>query len=468
MPQADHNAGSTPYDANGTTPDRIDDLGIPIPEHIARDTVAPAPAAGSFLGYLKSFGPGIVVALSWVGTGDLIDNSVAGANYGYALLWVLPLTLVLRFVFVNALGKYPIFNVQRDPSLVRGFARTNRVFAYLMLVSFVLYTHILLAFTLSGVGIGLEGLFGGLSPFVWTLIGAASVFVVTFKGVYSVIEKLFKVILAVMAAAFVLTVALVGIDWSAMAKGFAFDLPPQEGLFDSSLIASSLVLATLGSMANLFYPQFLREKGWTTPAHRRVQQYDLLFGICVVLFLGVSIWAVGAEVIFGDGSGIEEPADIANALGSVIGPIGPYLFYLGLLGAAWTTVSSSLFALGKMAVEALQVTRPARIERYGDDPGKDPFYKVMIFWGLLAVVWSLPGAPGFIVLTVVSHVLTAPFLLVITIGLLLMLNRRNIMGDHVNRWPLNIALGVITIFVAVAAYQGLSAAVGDFSSLVKG
>jgi len=42
------------------------------------------------------------------------------------------------------------------------------------------------------------------------------------------------------------------------------------------------------------------------------------------------------------------------------------------------------------------------------------------------------------------------------------------MGDHVNKWPLNIALGIITIFVAVAAYQGLSAAVGDFSSLVKG
>lgn len=325
-----------------------------------------------------------------------------------------------------------------------------------------------MAFTLSGVGIALEGLFGGPSSFVWTLIGAASVFVVTFKGVYSLIENVFKVILAVMAASFVVTIAMVGIDWSALVRGFAFDLPAKEGLFDSSLIASSLVLATLGSMANLFYPQFLREKGWTTPAHRRVQQYDLLFGIIVVLFLGVSIWAVGAEVIHGDGGGIDEPADIANALGSVIGPVGPYLFYLGLLGAAWTTVSSSLFALGKMAVEALQVTRPQRIRKYGDDPARDPFYKVMIAWGLAAVVWSLPGAPGFIVLTVVSHVLTAPFLLVITIGLLMMLNRRNIMGAHTNTMALNVALVVITIFVAVAAYQGLSSAVDDFASLRTG
>lgn len=60
----------------------------------AEPVAAPPPA--SFWAYLRSLGPGIVVALSWVGTGDLIDNSVAGGNYGYALLWVLPLSLVLR------------------------------------------------------------------------------------------------------------------------------------------------------------------------------------------------------------------------------------------------------------------------------------------------------------------------------------------------------------------------------------
>jgi Mn2+/Fe2+ NRAMP family transporter len=458
MAQTDDSA-----DAGTTTRNRggVPDLGIPVPASAATEVTSPAPVTGSFAAYVKSFGPGIVVALSWVGTGDLVDNSVAGANYGYALLWVLPLSLVFRFLFVNSLGKYPLYNRQRDPSLVRGFARTHPAFGWLMLVSFVLYTHILLAFTLSGVGVALEGLFGGPSRFVWTLVGAASVFLVTFKGVYRLIEQLFKVILAVMVGSFVLAIALVGIDWGELVQGFAFDLPAKSGLFDSSLVASSLVLATLGSMANLFYPQFLREKGWTTPAHRRVQQYDLLFGTFIVLFLGVCIWAVGAEVIHGDGSGIDDPADIANALGTAIGPIGPYLFYLGLLGAAWTTVTGSIFALSKMTVEAVHVTRPARAQRYGDEASHDPIYKVMIAWGLAAVVWSLPGAPGFIILVVVSHVLTSPFLLVIVIGMIMMLNKRGIMGDHVNDWKGNLALGLIAVFVAVAAYQGLTQAYAD-------
>lgn len=425
---------------------------------------AVAPPAENFLAYLRAFGPGIVVALSWVGTGDLIDNSVAGGNYGYALLWVLPLSLVFRFVFVNALGKYPLYNVQQDPSIVRGIARTHPAFGWLMLVSFVLYTHILLAFTLSGVGVALEGLFGGLPTFWWSVIGALSVFAVTLKGAYRLIERIFKVILALMVLTFVVGIALVGINWGELVKGFAFELPAQQGLFDSGLVASSLVLATLGSMANLFYPEFLREKGWTTPAHRRVQQYDLLFGTVVVLFLGVAVWAIGAEVLYGK-QGVSEAGDIAGALGTAVGPVGPYIFYLGLLGAAWTTVAGSLFALAKMVVEALHVVRPGRSERYaGGSRTADPAYRWVIVWGLLAVVWSLPNAPGFVALVVVSHVLTSPFLLLIVIALIVMLNRRDIMGRYTNSWKENVGLGLVAAFVAVAAVQGIGKAVGELFS----
>jgi Mn2+/Fe2+ NRAMP family transporter len=424
---------------------------------------AVAPPANNFLAYVRSFGPGIVVALSWVGTGDLIDNSVAGGNYGYALLWVLPLSLVFRFVFVNALGKYPLYNVQQDPSIVRGIARTHPAFGWLMLVSFVLYTHILLAFTLSGVGVSLEGLFGGLPTFWWSVIGALSVFAVTLKGAYRLIERIFKVILALMVLTFVTGIVLVGINWGELVKGFAFELPPQQGLFDSGLVASSLVLATLGSMANLFYPEFLREKGWTTPAHRRVQQYDLLFGTVVVLFLAVAVWAIGAEVLYGK-QGVSEAGDIAGALGTAVGPVGPYIFYLGLLGAAWTTVAGSLFALAKMVVEALHVVRPQRGERYSGSRTADPAYRWTIVWGLLAVVWSLPHAPGFVALVVVSHVLTSPFLLLIVIALIVMLNRRDIMGRYTNSWKENVGLGLVAAFVAVAAVQGIGKAVGELFS----
>lgn len=431
------------------------------PTGTAAERTASDPPAENFLAYLKAFGPGIVVALSWVGTGDLIDNSVAGGNYGYALLWVLPLSLVFRFVFVNALGKYPLYNAQRDPSIVRGIARVHPAFGWLMLVSFVIYTHILLAFTLSGVGVALEGLFGGLPSFWWAVVGALSVFAVTLKGAYRLIERIFKAVLVIMVLTFVVGIVLVGVSWGELARGFAFELPARQGLFDSGLVASSLVLATLGSMANLFYPEFLREKGWTTPAHRKVQRYDLLFGTVVVLFLAAAVWAIGAEVLFGK-QGVSEAGDIAGALGAAVGPVGPYIFYLGLLGAAWTTVAGSLFALAKMVVESLHVVRPERAERYLDTGvSRDPVYRWVIVWGLAAVAWSLPNAPGFVALVVVSHVLTSPFLLLIVVALIVLLNRRDIMAGYVNTWKENVGLGLVTAFVAVAAVQGIGEAVTE-------
>ena len=76
-------------------------------------------------------------------------------------------------------------------------------------------------------------------------------------------------------------------------------------------------------------------------------------------------------------------------------------------------------------------------------------------WGLLAVVWSLPHAPGFIVLVVIAHVLTSPFLVLIVLGLLVLLNSRRAMGEYTNSWKENVGLGLVAVFVLVAAVQGL-------------
>ncbi len=434
---------------------------LPVSERESRTVSAPIPK--TFFGFLLSFGPGIVVALSWVGTGDMVDNSVAGGNYGYALIWVLPIALIFRFIFVNNLAKYPLFNLQKDPSLVRGLARTHPAFGWVILIAFFIYTHLLMSFTISGLGTAINGLVPTIPVFVGSLIGIATVAVVTVKGVYTLLENIFKVILAVMVLCFVVSLVLVGMNFGELIRGFAFELPQQSGIFDAGLIVASLVLAMVGSMANLFYPQFMEEKGWNTPAHRKVQRWDLLFGIFVVLFLGGSIWALGAETLHGKG-GVETAADIASALETAIGPIGGIIFYLGLLGAAWSTVASSLFALSKMSVEALHVVTPKRAKRFSGKPlNKDPYYKVMTVWGLLAVLWSLPQAPGLVVLTVVNHVLTAPMLLVIVVGMLLMMNRRDIMGINRNSWLENIGLIIVFVAVAIAAVQGFATLPGIFS-----
>ena len=73
--------------------------------------------------YVVGLGPGIVVSMAWLGAGDLVDSSVSGGNYGYALMWSLALALFCRFFFVNAIAKYGLCNASGDPSLMAGFRR---------------------------------------------------------------------------------------------------------------------------------------------------------------------------------------------------------------------------------------------------------------------------------------------------------------------------------------------------------
>ena len=64
----------------------------------------------TFFGYLRSMGPGIVIALTWLGAGDLVDSAVLGGNYGYELMWAMAVALFVRFVLVSIIAKYQLCN----------------------------------------------------------------------------------------------------------------------------------------------------------------------------------------------------------------------------------------------------------------------------------------------------------------------------------------------------------------------
>ena len=104
---------------------------------------AAAPVQGRFVRLLKLLGPGIIAVLSWLGAGDLITSSVAGANYGYAMMWVLAVSLLLRYLIVNIIARFQLCNNQ-GMTILQGYAQLNPFFAWFLLV------YALLSFLLLG------------------------------------------------------------------------------------------------------------------------------------------------------------------------------------------------------------------------------------------------------------------------------------------------------------------------------
>ena len=106
-----------------------------------------------------------------------------------------------------------------------------------------------------------------------------------------------------------------------------------------------MIGAVGGSLMNLVYPYFLDAKGWRGPQYRRVQLYDFTLGMVAMLVLNLSIWVLGAELLYPD-KHIQNLEDLPNLLSTVLGESGRVLFYAGIFAAIYTSIIGHAAGLG--------------------------------------------------------------------------------------------------------------------------
>lgn len=408
----------------------------------------------NFWGYLKSFGPGIVVVLTWLGAGDLVDCAVAGANYGYALMWALALALFARFALVNVIAKIQLLN-SKGCSIMEGFGDVHRAYPFILGFGAILYGHMSTAYCLSGAANALLEITGFGSALFWGVVCLVLAVLITGRAVYKHLELVQKVILALMTIALLSSVAMVKPDVQHIAKGlFAMELPAKMGNFSATLVVISLVGAVGGSIANLLYPQWMKQKGYVRPEHRKLQMFDLLFAVTIMVILNLSVWVIGAEVLHPKGITITDTKDLARLLGELAGRSGELLIYLAVWAACFSSVIGGSDGYLRLAMDGVYSARPDRKLKYDGKHTRDPLFKVLYpLVVLLPILWVLPGMPGFVQLTIIANAGLVFFLPVISIGLLIIINKRKLMGSLAhNIWD-NLLLVVLTLLSLYGAYR---------------
>ncbi|MDA8229259.1 MAG: Nramp family divalent metal transporter [Desulfitobacterium hafniense] len=413
-----------------------------------------APIPNTFWGYVKSFGPGIVVVLTWLGAGDLVDNALAGAHYGYALMWGLALALIVRYVLVSIIANYQLMNVQGH-TVFEGYGKISPIYPIILALGGVALGHFYESYTIKGAGEALYHLSGVGNVMIWSIIVVVACMLITGKAVYRYLETAEKIILGLLAVSLIGGAIAVKPDVGAMVAGtFAFDIPDKVGSFGAITVVISLIGAVGGSLANLLYPTFMKEKGYIRPEHRKVQRYDMLFGIFVIIVLDLEVWVMGAEVLHPKGITINSFNDLAQLLGQTLGRFGEILIYLGVLGACFSSVIGYAHGFPKMAMECFYVSNPARKEKYGNDTGKDPLFRVFyLIVAILPLIWAIPGMPGFIWLTVFVNAAQIVLLPLVSIGLIILINRKDLMGKLAGNKAHNVMLVLLTLLAIWGAYQ---------------
>ncbi|MGD9857397.1 MAG: Nramp family divalent metal transporter, partial [Planctomycetaceae bacterium] len=227
-----------------------------------RDRTPSPRIPATFLEYVRSFGPGIVVVLTWLGAGDIVGAGVSGGNYGYALMWVLVLAALVRFVFVSLIAKYQLCNPQGE-SVLDGLVRLHSAYAPFLTIAAVVMVHVYGAYMLVGCGETWVKLTGFGATWQWSLVWLIAALALVFRPVYQRVETVFKVILAVLAASLVGAAVWAGPNPAGIVRGaFGFALPQTVGPFGAMRVAVSMIGALGGALMYLAYPYWLERKGW--------------------------------------------------------------------------------------------------------------------------------------------------------------------------------------------------------------
>lgn len=397
----------------------------------------------SFLEYVRGFGPGIVIMLTWLGAGDVVDMGVAGSNYGYALMWVLVVAVFMRFLFVSLIARYQLCN-QHGEGVLDGLARLHRGYAPALFVAAIVMGHVYGAYMTVGVGEVCRNVFGTGKVWSYALIANAIALGLLFRASYDRLERIFKVFLAILSISFIGSAVWVGFDPGAVLRGlYRVHLPEQQGRFSPLLVAAAMIGAIGGSLMNLAYPYFLEAKGWRGPQYRRVQLYDFLLAVTVMIVLNLAVWTLGAELLYPDKQ-IRTLDDLPRLLSTVLGPGGRWLFYLGIFAAIYTSIlghAAGLAYLGSHAWLRWQAG-PGRLDL---DYRNHPLYRRIVVWCLVSpLVWTVPGMPDFVTLTLIANSAQVVLLPLLAGGLWwITASPRHIGAAYCNRWWENAVMAVL-------------------------
>lgn len=420
----------------------------------AKTAPTPARIPTSFLQYLRSFGPGIVIVLTWLGAGDVVDMGVAGSNYGYSLMWVLVAALMFRFVLVSLIARYQLCN-QHGEGVLDGLTRLHRWYAPGLFLAVIVMGHVYGSYMTVGVGEVCRNVFGVGEVWQWAVACNSLGFMLVFQPAYKRLEAVFLLFLAVLSVSFIGSALWVGFNAGDVLKGLVrIELPEQQGHFNPLLVALAMIGAVGGSLMNLAYPYFLEGKGWRGPQFLKVQRYDFTLGVVVMIVLNLSVWILGAELLFPD-THIRTLDDLPQLLSTVLGGPGRVLFYAGIFSAIFTSLIGHAAGLGYLGSHAWLRARAPVGKPLHDDYRQDPMYKRIAAWCLITpIVWTFPGMPDFVTLTLVANSAQVVLVPLLAGGLWIITARSKYIGKRYRTRPWeNVVMGVLFTLALYGAFN---------------
>ena len=391
------------------------------------------------LAFLAVLGPGLVSGFADNDAGGITTYSVVGAQFGYALLWVVLASMVALFVTQELGARLGLATGRGLLDLVReGFGIR---WAALAIVTMLLANLGTTLAEFAGIGAALS-LFG-VPVAVSVVVSVLVVGLLLARAGFLRVQFVFLLVGAGVSVAYVASAVLAKPDWAKAAENLV--APHGQASSAYLLAVVGTVGTTITPWGQAFIQSYCADKR-LGPEHLRTTRFDVAFGAFltnliaafIVIAAAATLWAHGEHVI-------PDAAAAAKALGPLAGNGAEWLFALGLLGAAFLGLGVVPLTSSYATTEALGLERGLDLK-----PRQAPaFYGLLAFFlGVAAVLVLIPGLP-LIHVMVLAQVVNGLLLPIILIFVMLLSRRGKLLGELESGPLLSTAGWVVTIIVSV-------------------
>jgi Mn2+/Fe2+ NRAMP family transporter len=384
--------------------------------------------------FLAVIGPGIITSNVDNDAGGIAVYTQAGSSLGYTLLWsLIPMTIAL-YVTEEMCARMGVITGKGLSDLIReefGFRSTF----FVMVTGFLVDLGNVVA-EFAGVAASME-LFG-ISKYIAVPIAALLVWVLVLKGTYRQVEVIFLV-LCVFYLSYLFSALLAKPDWLLAAR---MTVIPSIHLDVSYLITLTALVGTTIAPWQFFYLQAAFVEKKVGPRHYPQARLDVLFGSisCMVIVFFIIVCTAATLNRIGL-TNITDAAEAAKALVPLAGRWASYLFAFGLLNAS--IFSATILPLSTAHVICEGLGFEAGLDhKFREAPAFYWLYTILIVVG--AGIVLIPNVPLWKIF-IFSQVGNGVWLPIVVIFILLLVNRKDLMGEHTNTLAFNVVAWVTAI-----------------------
>jgi NRAMP (natural resistance-associated macrophage protein)-like metal ion transporter len=391
--------------------------------------------------FLAVLGPGLITASVDNDAGGITTYSVAGATYGYDLLWsLIPITVAL-IVVQEMSARMGVVTGKGLSDLIRENFGVRVTFWMSIALIVANLGNVIAEF--AGVAASLQ-IFG--VP-IWISVpsAAVAVWLLVLKGTYRSVEKFFLVA-SIFYIAYPVTLFFAKPDWGEIGTALVMPRLHSDAVYIAMLIG--MVGTTIAPWMQFYLQAAVVEKG-IKPEQYGMSRLDVIAGCVVTDVVAFAIVVACAATLHKAGVKVETAGQAAMALQPLAGKYASWLFAFGLFNASFFAAAILPLSTAYYVCEAFGWESGVD-RKYGEARQFYWLYTSILVIGAAVVLWpKLPLVP----IMLVSQVLNGMLLPFILVFMLLLINKEKLMGEWRNgRWFNGVAWTTTVVMIALTVY----------------